>query len=153
MAAPTNMDFFNTFTLAMFKVLLENFPSPADINATKIALDLLPEKLSDEDGLRLFTAADNSVLWLQKEGFITVGYTSLDSGSEFSDVLLTSRGLALLNSVPEVLGSKETVGTQIGDLLADAGKDMAKEEVKTGIRALMLYVTKVAAGWAISGSA
>jgi len=143
------MDLFNAFTLALFKELYDSFPSPIDVDATEIAWKLLPE-LSQEDGLRLFRAADHAVNWLVAEGFIRVGSTSMDAASEFSDVSLSSRGLAVLGSVPDAIEKKESVATQIEDLLAEAGKDVAKEEVRTGIRTLMLYIIKAGAAWAAS---
>lgn len=151
MATPSNMDLFNAFTLALFKDLYESFPSPVDINATGLAMKLLPEELPNEDGMRLFRAADDAVLWLQEEGFIRIGSQSMDRG-EFFQVRLTSRGLGVLDSVPSSIAgddseSKTVVG-KIGDVLSEAGKDVAKDETRSAIKALMGIIWKAAAAYA-----
>lgn len=151
MAAPTNMELFDAFTLALFKQLYESFPTPIDIDASKIAFDLIPEDVGKEDGMRLFKVADDSVLWLQKEGLIEAGYTSMDSASEFSDVLLTSRGLAVLQSVPDDAQPGQSLASQIGDVFEEAGKDLAKDELKKVYRGLMAAVMKLVMDYGMSG--
>lgn len=151
MRALTNRELFNTFTLALFKQLNEEFPSPTDVDATKIAVELLPGDIEGEDGLRLLRAAGDSVAWLAKENFITVGSESMERGGEYFDVCLTSRGLAVLNSTPDAISGGATIGSQIVDLLDDtaveAVKDEAKEQLRVGAARIMGYVIKLAAGW------
>lgn len=149
MALPSNREFFDAFTLALFSRLYESFPSPTDIDARTIAYDLLPEDVG-ESGRHHAKVAEDAMQWLARENFITIDYESQDLGGEFVGVVLTSRGLALLNSIPDASNSEETVAAQIGELVEEASKDLAKEEVRRGIKSLMLYVVKAAAGWAIS---
>lgn len=146
----SNIDFFNAFSLKLFDQLYRGFPSPIDIRGSDIASTLIPNDASDEDISRLYAAASDAISWLADERFIRFNMAASDFSGDYYGVVLSKKGLAVLNSSPEALSRDETIGSQIADLLRDSAKDVAKDEAKEQIRAgaarIMGYVVKVAAG-------
>ncbi|WP_440224961.1 hypothetical protein ACQQ2N_06900 [Dokdonella sp. MW10] len=139
MVAPTNLEFFETLTLALFQQLYQSFPVPIDIDPMKLAYSFLPENVEGEDGLRLFGAAEHTVAFLKREGFIEHGDMHLDDGT-YVDVSLTSKGLLVMDSMPAPLSGSSTVAGEIRDLLGEVAKDGVKDGVREGAKRIITYI-------------
>ena len=150
MTTLSNVELFNVFSLALFNKLYESFPTPVDIDYSAIAADLLPDEVDADDADRILKVAYHAVQWLEEEDFIRIGDQTMDGG--FHQVVLTGRGLAVLDSVPDGQEGSGSVASQLGDLVEEAGKDLAKEEVKKAIKNAMAFIVRTAAALAISSA-
>ena len=125
-----NIEFFNLFTLALFERLYAEFPTPIDLDVGTLAASLVPGDCIDDDTwYKRVSSADHAVTFLTDEKFITHKGTYLEGG-KFLQVRLTSKGLAVLNSTPNSLESKETLISRIRKALAGGAKEAGAETVK-----------------------
>ena len=123
-----NIDFFNIFALALLEKLYGEFPNPIEIDTNNLGVSLIPEDCSEEIIHNLLNSTDNAVTFLAEEGFIT--YKSAYLGGGFSQVRLTAKGLAVLNSTPEAIDSREPLIARIRKAFAGGAKEAATETVK-----------------------
>jgi hypothetical protein len=124
----SNIETFNTIVGLILADLYENFPVPINLNAFDYALraGLIPDQsdINTEDE----APAAASIEWLVEEGFIRSGGTDVSSGYAPYSVL-TQKGLQLL-SIPDVLGKKESMGTQLASAAKSGTLDGLKEITK-----------------------
>lgn len=134
------MEFFNLTAAALFKLLLAEFPQPihhfiTEDFRTKYGL---PQISTDP----MEPSADIGVVidWLTHEGFIrTTGGTGW--GASYTGMVLTSKGLAAINRVPDSLQPTVTVGDRLKELSMDA----TKEAVASVVRAALSFALPGAA--------
>jgi hypothetical protein len=113
---PPNIDEFNKIAGLAFAQLYREFPVPVDINRGVIAKALgVPEKGWPEKGWGDFmlpsgrsfaTLLNTTIAWLKADE-----YTMAPGSDPSKSVVLTTRGLRVMNAVPSPL--KETVGTEL----------------------------------------
>jgi hypothetical protein len=104
---PANIVEFNSIAGRVFAQLYESFPSPvgrlndsAIAMAMKVSSGVLPSGRKFDDVVR------HSVGWLADEGYIRAGGLT-----PYDGVILTQKGLAALNAVPQ--GLSASVGTSL----------------------------------------
>jgi hypothetical protein len=108
---PANIDDFNKIAALVFAQLYREFPVPVDINREVIAKAMdVPEKDWGNFVLpsgRSFAAMLNTTIgWLKANE-----YTMASGADPSKSVILTTKGLRAMNSVPSPL--RETVGTEL----------------------------------------
>lgn len=117
----TNMEKFNKCAAEIFSLLYETFPIGADIE-----INSFPQYNNPED-IEIFFA---SIDFLDSEGFLKCREKVYGG---YLGVVLTSKGFTVLNSTPEAIGSKETLGEKVKNVLK-IGKD---EGIKSVIREII----------------
>ena len=118
-----NMDLFNKGAALILAKLYDEFPKPIHLNITH-----LDENMSDEEG-EVYGA---TLMFLRDEGFIRCG-ESLHRGLMTSNVVLSSKGLDILNSTPDALKEKISLGEKIKEV----AKNGTKEAISTVIQAVI----------------
>lgn len=125
-----NIEFFNLFTLSLFDRLYSEFPSPTDIDVGKLARELIQsEQVDDEQWYRRITEASDAFNFLTAENFIVHAGAYLDAGC-FQQARLTSKGLAVLGSIPESLTEKVPLISRIRKALAGGTTEAGTEAIK-----------------------
>ena len=130
-----NIDDFNRGAALILARLYRSFPVPTPIDCAKIDdhgdLDLPPDEVLARATQRHATYAE-TVQFLADEGFLRYISRMAPKSVYFDGVVLSSKGLSALSKTPPMLGEKRR-GT-VGDLLIDAGKEVAREAVKSAVR-------------------
>jgi len=133
----TNIDLFNSYTADVLSRLYAAFP-------VKVSLDVRVlsghQEIDDygavitPDGHRSKEAeiAFATIEWLIESGYIRAGGKRPPLG--FTDCVLTSSGLDILNAVPDGVRSGETWGGRLARLVREGSVDLAKEAVTALIR-------------------
>ncbi len=129
MAKPDNIVFFNAFTLALFDRLYESFPVPLDVDVRAIAMSALPADAEYEQAWDALSAAQEAVVFLAEEGFLTHKGSYLEGGT-FLQVRLSLKGLAILGSTPGSLEAKQTLISRARGALAAGAKEVGSEAAK-----------------------
>jgi len=112
------MDDFNRGAALVLDKLYTAFPQRVSFRIS--ALD----QNADENTIVNYR---DTVLFLEREGFIRYGSWANSDPPMFEEVTLTSKGLAVLNSEPEILKEKVT----LGEKLSAALKAGSIEAIKT----------------------
>jgi len=126
---PYNMKIFNRVALRIFSRLYEAFPMPIEIIPRSMSAEILAADASTDESLNSILIADNTLRWLESEGFLRHSSSSFESGI-FYQVQLTLKGLTVLNSVPFTLTQvdvPESMMTKIRKVLS-AGNDEAEDD-------------------------
>lgn len=121
------IEIFNKGAALILAKLYEEFPTSIILDVTKLDDDITDEEAS---------VYASTVSFLSDEGFIRSGKTN-NRGKLISQVVLTSKGLAVLNSTPEILQEKAPLGERV--------KDAAKSGSKEVLSAIMQAVISAAA--------
>ena len=116
-----SIDEFNRLTANLLSYLYDVFPIMALVRAKDFYNNVEPVSLAYMVGTMKF---------LNDEGFIKIGGEA-GGGDLYMGVQLTSKGLAVLNKVPDALGKGPTVGDKIKAALKVGSKEVLKEAVKT----------------------
>jgi hypothetical protein len=108
---PPNIDEFNKIAALVFAQLYREFPVPVDINREVVAQALgVPEKGWGDfmlpSGRSFATMLNTTIAWLKADE-----YTMAPGSDPSKSVVLTTKGLRVMNAVPSPL--KETVGTEL----------------------------------------
>ena len=137
MEQPTsNVEIFNRICLYLLSELYDSFPVPINIDADRQALYAIPESLDSEGALNVMDIANETLDFLCQEGFVS------KSGSEFKNVRLTMKGLAILG-VPVSLESKEHEKPLIDNIKSILGKGVEKSATKV-VQSVISEVFKLA---------
>ena len=131
----TNIDDFNRGAALILARLYGSFPVPGPIDCTRIDAhdDLdIPEQEREVRIKQRHVTYSETVQFLADEGFVRYSSRMAPRSSYFDGVVLSSKGLSALSKAPPLLG--ENRRSSIGDLLIDAGKEVAKEAVKSAVR-------------------
>lgn len=109
MSTPANIAVFNFVAAEVFVRLYESFPTPTTVDPMLIGMDVLFQE-EDPQGSAEYThlveGANAAVRFLIDEGFVRVA-----SGSQyleirgFQNLVLSSKGFALLQKTPEAVDS------------------------------------------------
>jgi hypothetical protein len=120
----SNMDDFNKATAMILEKCFAAFPQRISVKVR----DLDPT--AEDNTLRNF---GDTIIFLAKEGFIR--YESSVLSESFDGVALSSKGLSILNSMPDVLNDKQSLGQKLGGALKSGSKDVLKSLVNQIISA------------------
>ena len=129
MTTPPNIDLFNRFALAVFKKLYLSFPVATELDVNDLIMSVTPTNSSYEQSFDALSVGGEALNFLASEGFLVHQGAFLD-GSQFLQVRLTMKGLAVLGSMPAALERKESL---ISKILAISGKGLkgaASEQVQ-----------------------
>jgi hypothetical protein len=117
----TSMDRFNKCAAEIFSLLYEKFPIGTDLD-----IQTFPAYDDPVDSEIFFATID----FLDGEGFINCNDRVYGG---YRAVVLTAKGFTVLNSTPEAISGKSTLGDEIKNVLK-AGKD---EGIKAVIREIV----------------
>ena len=109
MSVPANIEVFNVVAAKVLVLLYEAFPTPTKVDPLAIGLDVLLGEKYETDSPQykhLVTSAEATVQFLIDEGFIRVtkGPQYLEVRG-FQNIVLTSKGFAVLQKTPEAVDS------------------------------------------------
>jgi hypothetical protein len=110
---PKNMELFNKAATLMLAKLFDEFPKPTHLKITEFE-----QKMSDEVG-EIYSA---TLIFLRDEGFIRCDRIT-NRGLDARDVVLSSKGLAALNSTPKALKDKRSLGEKIKNVAHSGTKE------------------------------
>lgn len=130
MSVPPNIDLFNRFSLAVFRELYLSFPVEVDLNVNDLVLSVTPTDGSYEETFDALSMGGNALDFLASEGFLTHKGSLLDC-SQYHQVRLTMKGLAVLGSTPASLEKSESLISKILAVSGKGLKDAASEQVQS----------------------
>ncbi len=110
--------FVNKAILRILTTLYEAFP---------VQIPLNPEFLDPNAGEKERQIYSELIEWLEQEGFIRVGGTLLDG--TYTQVVLTLKGFAVLNAIPDALKEKRTFGDYFKELLKEGSVNAINQAV------------------------
>lgn len=122
----SNKDEFNRIAALVLEKLDGEFP----IGARLQARDFVDEKVHDEVAMFYYT-----VRFLEKENLLSYDVAA-DTGQWFGEAVLTGKGLAVLNSVPDIIKEKTTYRQHIGDALRSGSKEILKNTINQLVQAV-----------------
>lgn len=138
---PKNIDDFNTGVALILGKLYENFPNAIQLNPSELhTLEYSDsDPLTDEKinrNLELYEIYYHTAFFLLDEGYIRG--RRIDGYTVINECTLTSKGLAVLQRVPEsIQGKKRSVGDFLIDLSKDGLKTVTKEAVKIAVSTVL----------------
>jgi hypothetical protein len=115
----SNMDDFEKGVALVLAELYKTFPQKTAIYTNKLESGASDETIKNYSG---------TIGFLAREGFIRCG-SMAGSGKAYANVVLTTKGLQILNAVPDTIKDKKTIGEKINDTLKSGSKDMLKNIV------------------------
>ncbi|MBE5527449.1 hypothetical protein A9J41_00770 [Laribacter hongkongensis] len=130
----SNIERFDEITAQLFSTLYQSFPAPVFLAAGNFV-----SPATQYSKVRGYDVASDEaefwaacVIWLQEAGYIR--YESHESlTASFWEVVLSPKGLEVLNSIPDSLSGKDTIGDQLVDAARTGATDLLKEGVKTAL--------------------
>ena len=129
MSVPPNVDLFNRFSLSVFQKLYISFPIPIELDVNNLMIAAVPSNSSFDETFNALRMGREVLEVLCSEGFLTHQGTLLD-GSQYFQVRLTMKGLAVLGSVQASLEKKESLISKILSIAGKGLKDAASEQVQ-----------------------
>lgn len=129
MTTPPNIDLFNRFALAVFRKLYLSFPVAIELDVNDLIMSVTPTDASYDEDFDVLSVGGEALNFLASEGFLVHQGALLD-GSQFLQVRLTMKGLAVLGSMPAALERKESLITKILAISGKGLKDAASEQVQ-----------------------
>ena len=128
MSIPQNLDQFNRFCLAVFSKLYLSFPVPIELDVGQLMMSFVPNEAGGEATSDAVSSAGHAIEFLAAEGFL-VHQDKLLDGSQFVQVRLTMKGLAVLGSIPGSLEKRESLISKILSVTSKGLKEAASEQV------------------------
>lgn len=129
MTTPPNIDLFNRFALAVFRKLYLSFPVAIELDVNDLIMSVTPPSASYEESFNALSVGGEALNFLASESFLVHQGPLLD-GSQFLQVRLTMKGLAVLGSMPAALEHKESLITKILAISGKGLKEAASEQVQ-----------------------
>lgn len=121
----SNLDKFNEITAKVFAACYSSFPVPLYFRQSEYV-----EKAGDAEPDPLFSS---TLEWLKKHDYIFFKCPEI-GGTEYWDVQLTEKGLAVLNAVPDALKEKKTVGDKLVEVVKSGSREMISECIRQTVR-------------------
>ena len=145
-AIRANQEFFDLLAGDVFARLYHSFPEPTDLHSNGVFPELGSQQQLDDDPNRLRHLFAYTVRWLGAEGYLRFDETAnQDDGSiAFLNAELTSKGLAALRKMPDLLAGP---GPTVGDKIEEMAKDIASDAAKAKMKELV----GTALGWMVRG--
>ena len=110
--------FVNKAILRILTTLYDSFPVPVPLN---------PETIDPNANAGERQIYGELIGWLRDEGFIRTGDVLLDG--TYTQVVLTLKGFAVLNAIPEPLRERKTFGEYFRELLKDGSVNAINQAV------------------------
>lgn len=129
MTTPENIETFNRICVALFDKLYSAFPVPVEIEVNSIVMSVLPDEVSYESTWDVLSVGGDVINFLAEENFLTHKGSFLD-GSQFIQVRLTMKGLAVLGYVPTSLEKQEPLISKIRGVVSGGVKQAGAETVR-----------------------
>ena len=129
MSIPANIDLFNRFSLAVFQKLYLNFPIPIELDVDDLVMSVTPSGANFNEKFDSLHMGGDAIDFLASEGFLTHSGVLL-GGSQYMEVRLTMKCLAVLGSLPSALDRKETLISKIRAVASKGLKDAASDQVQ-----------------------
>lgn len=129
MATPQNIETFNRICVALFDELYSSFPVPVEIDVSGIAMSAVPQDASYETAWDVLSVGGEVINFLAEEGFLTHKGAFLD-GSQFLQVRLTMKGLAVLGYIPTSIENQEPLISKIRSVVGGGLKEAGGETVR-----------------------
>ena len=117
------MDDFNEAVALILAKLYEAFPQRQSFEMANLV-----KGVDDNKRLNYF----DTFLFLEREGFIR--YEGRIATDKFTNVTLTSKGLAVLNETPDALKEKIPLGTRLMSVARDGSKEVIRAVVEQIIK-------------------
>jgi len=139
---PTHMKVFNLVALRVFDQLYDAFPMPIEIIPKSISAELDAGSAPCDEAFKLTAIADNTLRWLEAEGFLRHSSSGFEGGI-FYQVQLTLKGLTVLNWVPRSVTKNEEPEAVIKKIkrVLSAGINQADDEA---VKSVLDEVLKIA---------
>ena len=128
-----NIEAFNRSVALILARLYESFPAPLTLSTPDIDPDAGPEALE---------VHDHTIAFLEREGFL-VRSGGDDSGTVHFAVVLSMRGLGVLNAVPESLSGSASVGERLVQIAKGGGLFTLKTATQQVLAAQLPALLKV----------
>ncbi len=133
----SNMDDFNKGAALIFAKLYDIFPRPIEFTISELDAE------ASKDCLINYV---ETMDFLKAEEFITSNIIGgFDEDTIYHNVRLTNKGLAVLNSIPEILHGNPSLGHQVTDLVKSGSKNLATEGAKQIAKILISNIIQAAA--------
>ncbi|MBW8183562.1 hypothetical protein [Shewanella nanhaiensis] len=138
-----NIELFNLSVAEILGECYESFPKRISIKESDIAykvLEYYDDSVSDDVIVfveQLFDISSSTIEWLEQAGYIWVGGRD---HKDFYRVTLSSKGLELLNLIPDSLNTKDTLGSSF----IKSAKTASKETVLSSIKVFLSEGAKLA---------
>ena len=113
-----NIDFFNLYVGRIFAKLLSEFP--LEINLSSQDIEPECDIYSKQEQM-----VKSTIKWLKNAGYIT--YDINHNLGCFVNVILTAKGLELLNSIPQSVENKKTIAKELKRYYDLSRDEMVKE--------------------------
>ena len=144
MSTPANIEVFNVVVAKVLVLLYESFPTPTTVDPLAIGLDVLFGENYETDSPQynhLVTGAEATVQFLIDEGFIRVakGPQYLEVRG-FQNIVLTSKGFALLQKTPEAVDStvdRRSYFERLKSVTVSGAKAVATESIGAVVARLL----------------
>lgn len=129
MSVPPNIDLFNRFCLTVFQKLYASFPVAVELDVRELMMSAIPNNRSFDETFDALHVGGEALDFLSSEGFLTHKGSFLD-GSQFLQVRLSMKGLAILGSMPTSLENKESLISKILAVASKGLKDAASDQIQ-----------------------
>ncbi len=131
-----NIDLFDEYASKILAQLYESFPVKTSLDATKLSGHTESNDLGviiDDDGneSKYFDVARATIEWLWESGYIKSNSEMKPHG--LPSAVLTSKGLAVLKSVPKSIKRTDTLGDRLAAAVRSGGKETASELLKAAL--------------------
>lgn len=119
-----NIERFNRNTVQILGILYDSFPVPIELDSSKF-----------DDPLSF----QSTVEFLQTSGYLAVGKVAqaFQGNAHFFFVVLTEKGLSVLNAVPSSLVMNESLGKQMVGIVKSGTKKVSLEAIKALVSELI----------------
>jgi hypothetical protein len=117
-----NRNDFNQCTALIFELLYQEFPRETDV-----VVEDLVESLDDEMADNYFA----TILFLQREGLIR--YQNLYF-STFNRMILTAKGLKVMDTIPDMIKPEQTMAQQISHALSEDNEQLIHRVIRDAIK-------------------
>lgn len=129
-----NIEQFNQIVVWSLAKLYAEFPNPIILQKKDFDAEM------NLDGINPNTFG-STVEFLEREGFITIGST-VDGGTVFFFVVLTMKGLNILDSIPLSVKNEQNIGQQTQSLVKTGFKEAGKEVLITVVSEIISAATR-----------
>ncbi len=128
-----NIDYFNEYTAKIFAKLYQEFPRRCSIEISKITG-------KDNRNKKETELCTDTLYWLREHGYIIYDDKDKILDGDIVSCVLSDKGLAVLNQVPESLNAEQSYG----DKLIDAVQNGALDSIKSTVSSLLSTGLKMA---------
>jgi len=146
MTIPSNIKRFNTITATTFALLYEAFPVPRPLLFAQVFdISLHQEFIDDRENYpeiqKDIVFLSSAIAWLEEAGYISSSRYDYPYG--FTEVVLTAKGLEVMNAIPDSLTAGQTLGSFLKDVVSKGVTESAIKGVQFALAKGLEYVPLV----------